>query len=52
MPKFNPQELYKFFAKLSRKERMIFYAAAAVVSVMLLDRLIISPVFFQDKILG
>ena len=49
MPKFNPQELYKFFAKLSRKERMIFYAAAAVVSVMLLDRLIISPVFSKIK---
>ncbi len=49
MPKFNPQELYKFFAKLSKKEKAIFCAAAAVVSVMLLDRLIVSPVLSKMK---
>ena len=49
MFKINPRELYKFFAKLSKKERLTLYAAGAIVSLMFVDRLIISPVFSRLK---
>ena len=45
--KIQIQELLKFISKLSPKEKVIFYAACAVVSLLLLDRLIVSPVFYK-----
>ena len=49
MFKVNLQELYKFFARLSKKERLMLYVAGTIVSALFLDRLIISPVFSRLK---
>ena len=55
------QVLYAFLSRLSNREKIIFYITAFIVSFMLLDRLIISPVFYkmhsldkeaQEKIAG
>ena len=41
----NIQFFYKFLSRLSKRERMVFFGAISFVSLMLLDRLVISPVF-------
>ena len=44
MNKFNIQALHTFLSHLSKREKLILYAMASVVSLTLLDRLIISPI--------
>lgn len=39
--------IYVFFSRLSKREKLILYISAFVFSLMLLDRLIISPVFYK-----
>ncbi len=41
--------LIGFVKKLSKRERIVFYSAVAVVSLMLLDRLVVGPVFGKLK---
>ena len=41
------QIFYLFLSRLSKREKTIFYLAAIFVSIMLLDRLIISPIFYK-----
>jgi Tfp pilus assembly protein PilO len=41
----NIQALYAFVSHLSKRERSIFYAVVLVVSLVLLDRLIINPIY-------
>ena len=36
--------VYLIFSKLSRREKAVFYAAAAVITLLLLEKLIISPI--------
>jgi len=46
------QALYSFLAHLSKREKVIFYAAISFLSLTLLDRLIISPVYSKIKSLN
>jgi hypothetical protein len=46
------QQFYTFLARLSKKEKVIFYITVTLVSLTLLDRLIISPVFFKIRALN
>lgn len=46
---FKPQALYAIFTRLSKKERFILYAVIFIISLVILDRLIISPVFSKMK---
>lgn len=46
------QALYNFVAHLSKREKIIFYAAISFVSLTLLDRLIISPIYSKIKSLN
>ncbi len=48
---FKIQSLYAVLERLSKRERLIFYAALIFVSLTLLDRLILSPVFSRMKTL-
>lgn len=43
------QGLYAAFAKLSKRERLILYCTVSVISLMVLDRLIISPIFYKIR---
>ena len=43
------QNLYIFFQRLSKKERLFLYLALGVVSLMVVDRLVISPVAYKMK---
>lgn len=43
------QSIYTILGRLSKREKFIFYAAALFVSVTLLDRIIISPIFSRMK---
>src|SRR3989338_276322 len=45
------QAFYTFLARLSKREKIVFYGAAFFVSVMALDRLIISPISSKMKLL-
>lgn len=47
-----PQTLYNFIAHLSKREKIVFYAAVSFVSLTLLDRLIISPIHSKIKSLN
>ena len=47
-----PQTFYNFVARLSKREKIIFYAAVSFVSLTLLDRLIISPIYSKIKSLN
>jgi len=44
--------LYNYLSRLSKREKIILYAAAIVISLLLLDRLIISPVFNRINFLN
>jgi Tfp pilus assembly protein PilO len=44
--------LYNFVARLSKREKIIFYVAISFVSLTLLDRLIISPIYSKIKSLN
>lgn len=46
------QIFYAFLARLSKKEKIIFYIAVFFVSLTVLDRLIISPVFSKIRSLN
>lgn len=46
------QIFYNFLAHLSKREKIIFYAAISFVSLTLLDRLIISPIYSKIKSLN
>ena len=46
---FKIQMLYAMVTRLSKRERFIFYGAVFFISVMLIDRLIIYPVFHTMK---
>jgi len=46
------QTFYNFVARLSKREKIIFYAAIFFVSLTLLDRLIISPIYSKIKSLN
>lgn len=45
MPPLKPQDLIKMITRLSKREKAIFYAAATIVTLLLLDRLIVYPVY-------
>ena len=45
------QAFYTFLAGLSKREKIVFYGAAFFVSIMALDRLIISPISSKMKLL-
>ena len=49
--KFKLDKFYSFFAKLSKKERTILYVALTVVSLTILDRLIVYPIFSKIDLL-
>jgi hypothetical protein len=49
---FKIQKFYTFLARLTKKEKIIFYLAVILVSLTLLDRLIISPVFSKIRLLN
>jgi Tfp pilus assembly protein PilO len=44
--------LYTILGRLSKREKLIFYGAIFVISLTILDRLIISPVFYKIKSLN
>ncbi|TBR17344.1 hypothetical protein EPO66_02900 [bacterium] len=44
MKKLNIKELYAFIGRMSKREKAVFYAAVIFVSVMILDRIVISPI--------
>jgi hypothetical protein len=46
------QTFYTILARLSKKEKLILYVAVSFVSLALLDRLIISPIFSKMKSLN
>lgn len=46
------QKFYTFLARLSKKEKVILYITVTLVSLTLLDRLIISPVFSKIRLLN
>jgi len=46
------QALHTFLSHLSKRERNILYAAVFIVSLVLLDRLIIHPIYFKMESLG
>lgn len=46
------QTLYNFVGRLSKREKIIFYGAITFVSLTLLDRLIISPIYSKVKSLN
>ena len=46
---FKIQTLYTVFSRLSKQERTVLYIAVIFVLVMLLDRLIISPIYLNLK---
>lgn len=48
----NLQTLNLFLNRLSKKERAIFYIAAGIVSLLILDRAIVSPVFSKIRSLN
>lgn len=41
----NIQFFYKFLSRLSKRERLILYVTACIILLMLLDRLVIYPIF-------
>lgn len=45
------QSYYAFIARLSKREKLIFYGAAFFISLTVLDRLIVSPVSGKIKLL-
>ena len=45
------QSYYSFIARLSKREKLIFYGAAFFISLTVLDRLIVSPVSQKIKLL-
>jgi len=45
MAKLKFQQFYTMFTKFSKREKMILYTASAVVVILLMDRLIINPVY-------
>jgi hypothetical protein len=48
----NLKGLQTFLGRLSKKDKIIFYAAVFVVSLLILDRAIISPVFYKIRTLN
>lgn len=46
---FNLQKLQNFLARLSKKEKLLLYCAVFFVSLVLLDRLAIKPIFSKMK---
>ncbi len=52
MKKPKIQTFYTFVSHLSKKEKIIFYTAISFVSLTLLDRLIISPIYSKIKSLN
>ncbi|MDD5129677.1 MAG: GspMb/PilO family protein [Candidatus Omnitrophica bacterium] len=52
MKLLNLQMLQAFLGRLSKKDKIIFYLAVFVVSLLILDRAIISPVFSKIKLLN
>lgn len=46
---FKIQTLYTVFSRFSKRERLVFYIAISFILVMLLDRLIISPIYLNLK---
>ena len=48
----NLQILQVFLGRLSKKEKAIFYVAVLIVSLLVLDRAIISPVFSKIRVLN
>jgi hypothetical protein len=52
MKAFKIQQFYTFLARLSKKDKVIFYVTVTLVSLTLLDRLIVSPVFSKIKSLN
>lgn len=46
------EKFYTFLARLSKKDKVIFYITVTLVSLTLLDRLIISPVFSKIRLLN
>jgi hypothetical protein len=48
----NLQALQVFLGRLSKKDKVIFYVAVGVVSLLILDRAIISPVFSKIRSLN
>lgn len=43
------QGLYTAFARLTKREKLILYCTVSIVSLMLLDRLIVSPLFHKMR---
>ncbi len=48
---FKPQSFYTVFSRLPKKEKFILYIVIFFISLVILDRLIISPVFSKMKFL-
>lgn len=48
----NLQVLQAFLGRLSKKEKIILYIAVFIVSILILDRMIVSPVFFKIRSLN
>lgn len=44
--------LLLFYAKLTKKEKKIFYVASAVVLLMVFDKLVVTPVFLKMRLLN
>jgi hypothetical protein len=49
---FNLQAFQAFLGRLSKKDRIIFYIAVFIISLLILDRAIISPVFSKIQSLN
>ena len=43
------QALYKFLSNLSKREKLILYGAVFFISLTIIDRLILSPIFYKMK---
>lgn len=49
---FKPQALYKFVGRLSKREKIVFYAAMSFASLALSDRLMVVPVYSRIQSLN
>ncbi|MFH0731464.1 MAG: hypothetical protein V2A72_00895 [Candidatus Omnitrophota bacterium] len=49
---FKVQNIYNYLSRLSKREKIIFYGAAIIISLALLDRLIINPILSKIKSLN
>jgi type II secretory pathway component PulM len=52
MSPLNLQFLSAFLGKLSNREKLVFYSAVFFVSLTILDRLVVNPVFSKIQDLG